>query len=203
MRSRHYSNQVDLARHVIEYLEDLREVESATLKGSVATGTWDEFSDIDIVVYVGERNNAAFALQLPRLMDREFEVVFSDWAPSLLPEKLVQTFYIEDVSIFWSIDLRVTARVHGGLRTDPPRDEEVHYLKLWCQNLKYWIRDDPRHERSIPRMAGMILSDDALADLDLRDQMVQSLEYLTMTSLGRKRKFIAQCLEARKQYLGQ
>lgn len=202
MPSRQYANQLDLASHVIEYIEGLPEVKSATLKGSVATGTWDEFSDIDIVVDVGDRNNAAFALQLPRIMDREFDVVFSDWAPSLLPDKLVQTFYMEDVSIFWSVDLSVTADTHHGLQSDPPRDEEERYLKMWCQNLKNWVRTDPRLEKSIPRMAGLILSDDARADLDLRGQIVQSLAYIAMASDGRRGKFIERCMDASKLYLG-
>ena len=203
MPARQYANQLDLSEHVIEYLETLPEVESATLKGSLATGTWDEFSDIDIEINVGDDDNAAFALQLPRFMDREFEVALSDWRRSLLPDKYVQAFFIEDVPLFWSIDITVVADGHRPLRSDPPRDDLENQLKLWCGNLKYGVRNDPRHVRLIPVMANRVLSDDALADLDLREQMVQSLEYIAMTSYPRKEKFMARCLEARKRYLGE
>lgn len=202
MSSRQYSNQLELAHHVIEYLQGLAEVESATLYGSLATGTWDEFSDIDVEIDVGKHDNAAFALRLPRLLDLEFDVVFSDWRRSLLPDKYLQAFFIEGVPIFWSFDFTFVADTHRPLRTDPPRDKLDSFLKLWCGNLKYWIRKDPRHARLIPIMAHRVLSDDAMADLDLRDQMVQSLEYVAMTSHGRRKKFIALCLEARERYLG-
>jgi predicted nucleotidyltransferase len=203
MSSRQYSNQLELAQHVIDYLEGLAEVESAILYGSLVNGNSDEFSDIDIEINVGKHDDAAFALRLPRLLDLEFEVAISDWRRSLLPDKYLQAFFIEGVPIFWSFDFAVAADTHRPLRTDPPRDELDSFLKLWCGNLKYWIRKDPRHARLIPLMAHRVLSDDAMADLDLRGQMVQSLEYVAMTSYGRKEKFIARCLEASKQYLGE
>lgn len=119
---------------------------------------------------------------LPRLMDKEFDLGVSDWRHDLLPDKYLQVFFIEDVPVLWSIDLAVVANQHHTLRTNSPCDDLENYLKHCFGNVRLWVRDDPRRERTILFMTHRMLSDVAAADLDLREQTVQSLEYVAMTS---------------------
>ncbi|MDR1330459.1 MAG: nucleotidyltransferase domain-containing protein [Oscillospiraceae bacterium] len=60
---------------VIAYLNTLPEVKSCALYGSIANGTADNFSDIDICIDVSGFDNGMFMKALPQLMAKRFSVI--------------------------------------------------------------------------------------------------------------------------------
>ena len=64
----------------------IHEVKNCTIYGSLSTNQFDEYSDIDIEVDVSGSDNGAFVLKAANLLNEIYPVIYSDYAPSLLPD---------------------------------------------------------------------------------------------------------------------
>lgn len=71
------------ADEVCSFLEELPEVNSCHLYGSLSDDSHDEYSDIDIEIDVSGIDNGVFATKLPDILSENFNVIFYDYAPSL------------------------------------------------------------------------------------------------------------------------
>ena len=136
--------QLDFAREVIGLFRDLDDVRSVFLRGSLAEGTVDRYSDIDIGIDVSGSDNARFTGTIIERMQTHFDLHFHDWATSLLPDQYILTFFVKDVPIYWNIDFDCTATPHAGtLQRDEVRatmNMISHALKPWIHMTKYLIR---------------------------------------------------------------
>jgi predicted nucleotidyltransferase len=151
-------NRMELANEIMEMLRKTPEVKDVFLRGSLAEDKMDEFSDIDIGIDVSGEDNGAFAAEkLPNLINQHFSVIFSDWAPSLLPKKYVQSYFLKGTSPFWFVDIECIATPHFPSVLNVKNDEIGHLIKLWIQTTKYHCRKYPSSSLQIQKLANRIL----------------------------------------------
>lgn len=147
------------AREIMKILDDLPEVRSCTLYGSLATGKHDDFSDIDIEIDVSGCDNGQFMLSLVDRLHGRLPVYYSDFAPSLIPERYIVSVSIDEQNPFLVVDLCCAATPHCTTvtpRQARDRNEDFsHMLKLWTANLKHHVRGADCHG-DILRMARRI-----------------------------------------------
>jgi hypothetical protein len=188
-----------LAQRVLAALVGEPAVRSAILRGSLATGTANEFSDIDVAVDVSGADNGHFATRIPTLLGRHFPVLFSDWAPSLLPKKYVQTCFLNDAPIFWNVDIECVATPHVPSLTHVTVEPHDHLLKLWVLDAKYLLRGAAAAEPNIRRLAARVLPAADAATGDLRLLMRQVLDDLTRSASPARDSFLQRCREVQRR----
>ncbi|GGA60012.1 hypothetical protein GCM10008025_00050 [Ornithinibacillus halotolerans] len=145
--------RIDEANKIIAFLNHHPAVQNSFLRGSLSNGNHDEFSDIDIGIDVTGSDNGEFAKELPSLISSNFNILFHDWSPSLLPEEYVITFVHKDFPIFWIIDVQVMATPHHPTLTEVQVNKYHHLLKLWILNLKYYLRGNEEADENIVKLA--------------------------------------------------
>jgi predicted nucleotidyltransferase len=194
--------RLEVAESVRAILQKLPEVASVSLKGSLQSGLCDIFSDIDIVVDVSGSNDAVFARSVHRTIESAFDLHFYDWAPSLLPEKYVQTFYMRDLPIFWNLDIEVVATPHYATlsRKDIDRDPTTAHLKLWALNTKYFLRGREGVDGEIAELFHRVLGKPAPINYTGDRMLLVIIAHLRDTTHDRYRDFIAKCQEAWEQH---
>ncbi len=133
-----------LADQVSAYLNALPQVQGCRLYGSLKSGAFDKYSDIDLEVDVSGLDNGRFALQIPALLSQRFPVAFFDFAPSLAPEKYIVSAAVDPENPFGIIDLSCAANPHcrtvSREELSRQNDPYSHILKLFVINLKHFIR---------------------------------------------------------------
>ena len=144
---------VTTANRVRTYFLSLPEVSDCFLEGSVAYNTYDSYSDIDILVDVSGRDNSQYTLQLPALLGAITPVIFSDYAPSLMPGQYIVSCAISAENPFLWVDIKCVATPHCSTlqRDDFPYDLFTHTLKVFVANCKHFLRGDDC-TRDIARM---------------------------------------------------
>lgn len=133
-----------LANQVSAYLGALPQVKNCRFYGSLANGSFDGYSDIDVEIDVSGLDNGQFLLEIPTLISQRFPVVFFDFAPSLAPEKYVVSVAIDTENPFGIVDISCAAQPHCRTvsRQDlkAKNDPYCHILKLFTMNLKHFSR---------------------------------------------------------------
>lgn len=126
------------------FLAALPGVRSLTLYGSLADNRGDEYSDIDMALDVSGTDNGVFLLELPEMLARQYPVLYTDFAPSLAPEKYILTAAVYPDNPFLLLDISVTASPHCTAVTREMLAERnrlyTHTLKLFTANLKHSLR---------------------------------------------------------------
>ncbi|WP_433745943.1 hypothetical protein [Falsibacillus pallidus] len=152
--------RLEIANDIIRMFNRDQKVSKAFLRGSISRPEeMDKYSDIDIGVDVSGHDNGEFARSIPSMMEKNFNVLFFDWSPSLLPDDYVITFVLKDVPIFWIVDIQVFASPHHPSLREVSVNKYHHLLKLWILNLKYWIREDEDAVKNIERLARKTFSE--------------------------------------------
>jgi predicted nucleotidyltransferase len=125
-----------LQRRVTAALEADSRIERAELAGSLASGTADIYSDIDLRAYLKPGFvDREFFLEVPSLMDKVGPRVTEGWSFSALPRLYVVASYFEDLPLFWHVDIDCR-----------PASEEWHVdaadlqnVPRWEQRYKVWV----------------------------------------------------------------
>jgi predicted nucleotidyltransferase len=122
-------------------IKTLPMVKGCELYGSLTSGSYDDFSDIDILVDVSGYNNGIFMLEVPDLL-RETPIYFYDFAPSLIPESYIVTLAIDEENPFRMVDIKCVGEPFCQTVTrEQIRNELIpHTLKLWVANVKHFLR---------------------------------------------------------------
>ena len=136
------NNQKKIAEEIIQLLNASGKIDSVSLDGSLTLDSWDEISDIDIVVEEKGRSpfeNVMMALDEIR---NQKKIIFYDWARSLLPEKYLISIYLKGMPVFWFVDIACYRDPRYGdiTRDEIPQNYAEHLLKLWICNIKHEIR---------------------------------------------------------------
>jgi len=142
------SNKVIFANEIVDLLQSSG-IENIKLVGSISENKSDEYSDIDIELKDNKRSpveNITIALNI---LSEKYDVLFSDWAKSLLPEKYVLSVFLKQENIFSHIDLSCYQDINfpDVTRDQLPQDKVYHIFKLWICNAKQEIRKS--HERNL------------------------------------------------------
>ena len=133
---------LNIANEIITYLQTIPEVNGCTVYGSLSNGKFDKLSDIDIQVDVSGSDNSIFVTKLPELIQKQFPVVYFDYAPSLIPEQYIVSIAVDEENPFCIVDLKCAATPHIMTlqKNDFMLDKFVHTLKLWTANCKHLLR---------------------------------------------------------------
>ena len=172
---------------------------AATLRGSLATSQADEFSDIDIAVDVSGADNGHFATTVPAALHARLPVLFSDWAPSLLPDQYVQSCFLENTPIFWNVDVECTATPHVPSLQRVTVNHHDHLLKLWVLDAKYVLRGDARAEAQVRRLAARVLPAAEAATAAPGVLMRRVLDELWRTAQPSRASFLERCAGAQQR----
>jgi predicted nucleotidyltransferase len=134
--------QAQLAKLVLNGLQESRKFESVSLYGSVATSGYDELSDIDILVTNSARSPRENVELASQILQQEFDVLLNGWSLALLPDKHLISHFLADASIFWWVDIACFQDDHYApvLRHEVDQDDNEHIAKLWIMNAKHYLR---------------------------------------------------------------
>lgn len=142
------------AGRILQTLRALDFVESACLTGSFSRGCADRYSDIDIALAPRNMAPDEALLRSCEALKREHEVLWLDFAPSLMPQKYVASlFFAGTGNPFRYVDI---ALMGDGRVTCPPEafanDPAVHLVKLWLMNFKHGLRGSEGFQADFARM---------------------------------------------------
>lgn len=159
----------DTANEIIAFLNEIPAVKKCSIYGSLAANTYDELSDIDIEIDVSGCDNGQFMLELVELLKGKLTIYYSDYAPSLIPERYIVSIAIDEKNPFLIVDLCCIAKPHCTAVTKQQASEKnnkyTHILKLWTANLKHYVRGNECYG-DIVRMGQKI----ALKDIETKDE---------------------------------
>ena len=180
-------------------LNAMPEVKECALYGSLAKGAGDELSDVDINVDVSGSDNGQFMLTLAERIGKELSVYYSDYAPSLVPEKYIVSLAVDEEKPTCVIDLCCNAEPHCVTVTQQQvralNNEFSHMLKLWTANWKHFVRGkDCRSD--VIRMAKKI----AVANAETKSEaqiLQETLEWLEKKAPDNLKIFVKSC---RREY---
>ena len=135
-------NIVETANRICEYFMTISEVNNAAIYGSIANNSYDEYSDIDIELDLSGSNNGIFLTKAAELLNNVYPVIYSDYAPSLLPDMYVVSCAISAENPFLIVDIKCSANPHikSITKEDIINDKYAHILKLWVANTKHYLR---------------------------------------------------------------
>lgn len=151
--------RMETANAIIATFKKHPKVRDAFLRGSLSSsGFADDYSDIDIGIDVSGFDNWDFALEVPSLMQKDFDILFYDWSTSLLPKEYVLTIILKGFPVFWIVDIQCTATPHSPFSKQVLTNKYHHLLKLWIINLKYYLRGNNGAEHSIKKLANRALN---------------------------------------------
>lgn len=98
-------DQQAVARMLVEALKSSGDFQTIRLIGSVAEGTYDSLSDIDILVSDNRRPPWENVELASAIVEGAMGLLLRDWARSLIPEKYLISHFIPNHPLLWWIDL--------------------------------------------------------------------------------------------------
>jgi predicted nucleotidyltransferase len=152
----------EIAAEVMERLSIQLPGAAVSLRGSLASGNVDEYSDIDIGVEDTTRTDQVAAASVIQCMHDSCDVVFYDWAKSLLPNECVITFFLGNLPLHWNIDIEITVPRSNRLLSSEAitYKQPDHLLKLWVIVGKHLVRNSIGHREEIDGLCRKILGAD-------------------------------------------
>ena len=193
----------EIASRIMRLFEDLPEVADVFPRGTLATRSLDEYSDIDIGIDVSGHDNGQFAWMVAAFMHKAFDLHFSDWAPSLIPRNYVQTLFIKGLPVFWNVDIEVTATPHCATvtRNDVKRTSIQGSLKDWVINTQYLLRRTQGIEQQIGEYYRRVLGEAPTGPCTPEELLEIVLDELRSRSVGQFSDFIQSCYDVHDRYL--
>ena len=169
------------AKEIMSVLREIPGVKNCTLYGSLAAGTDDSLSDIDIEIDVSGCDNGKFMLELHELLCEKINIYYMDYAPSLVPENYIVSFALDENDPFLMADICCKATPHctsvSFEQVVELNGKYTHMLKLWTANLKHYARGSECRS-DILRMAEKIGigAKDKLSEAELLSEVLCWLE---------------------------
>lgn len=158
------------ANEIIALLNEIPVVKGCSIYGSLATNSHDELSDIDIKIDVSGYDNGQFMLEIVELLKNKLTIYYSDYAPSLIPDRYIVSIAVDQENPFLIVDLCCCAEPHYTTITKQhvsgKNEKYTHTLKLWTANLKHYARGNECYN-DIVKMARKI----AVEDIDNKDEI--------------------------------
>ena len=184
--------RIEKANELIAFLRNQPRVQRTFLRGSLSIGNGDEFSDIDIGIDVSGSDNGEFAKELPSLLKSNFNILFYDWSPSLIPKEYVISFVYKGFPVFWIIDIQVMATPHISSLIEVTANKYHHLLKLWILNLKYYLRGNEEAQFNILKLAKRTLNKEIESN-DIPHLMFQIIKEIKVNIEPELHDFIEKC----------
>lgn len=166
------------AEKCIEIISTLPVVKSCEIYGSIAKGTEDELSDIDIKVDVSGYDNGKFMLEVPHILKNELGIIYSDFAPSLAPEQYIVSNAISIENPFTIVDINCVAEPHVTTVSKQQLSNDIytHTLKVWIANMKHFARGIDCYN-DVVRMANRLRIEDVDSKIE-EELLADTLHWL-------------------------
>lgn len=179
----------------IEVISALPMVKSCEIYGSIARGTEDELSDIDIKVDVSGYDNGKFMLEVPQLLKNELGIIYSDFAPSLAPEQYIVSNAISAENPFTIVDINCVAEPHHTTvsKQQMANDVYTHTLKVWIANMKHFARGIECYN-DIVRMANRLRIEDVDSKIE-EELLSDTLSWLEENVTDHLADYVDACRE--------
>lgn len=197
-------DSLDLAKRVISTFLAQDEVKAAFLNGSLARGTADEFSDIDIIVDVSGSDNGMYLERVVALIEQDFGVRFHYYACHRVPDIYVVCLFLRDASVFQIVDVQCVATPHcrSVSRDDLRRirDDVAGLLKGWVKHAVLILRGVEDAPSKIREYIQPRIGDAYEASLPPERLLALLLDEIQLRAGTRHHDFIGECrklLEAR------
>jgi hypothetical protein len=176
-------------------------VKECNLNGSLANGDFDKYSDIDIKVDVSGYDNGKFMLMPPDIIKEIYNVIYTAFAPGLLPYVYVVSFAFSKDDIFSFIDFECIATPHmSAVTIDEARKhngKKSLFLKLSIANTKHFLRNENCHN-DILTIASLVLNVDEIQDKDDKEILICTLNRLEQNCEYPLKDMASKC----RNYLG-
>lgn len=185
---------LECANEIMEYISSIEEVASCRLYGSLINSNFDEYSDIDIEVDVSGYDNSLFLTKLPEIISMKYPIIFSDYAPSLIPESYIISIGIDENNPFCIVDFKCTATPHCTTlgKKDLPMDKVEHTMKLWTANCKHYLRRMDC-QSDIRRMGERVINIEEILYMNEIEILDATLHWLEENCLERHLRYINNC----------
>ena len=193
--------RLDVARAVMDALVTHPEVRRTYVRGSLAAGTADVHSDIDVGVDVSGSDNGRFLLEVPGLLSERlaehsagrFAVAWTDFVPALAPRMYVVSVFLRRMPLFWSVDVECVAEPHMMSVLELPVDPVDHLIKRWIFTAKYVLRGSEHSEADVARLAGRVIGAEAAEHGTIAARMRSTLEALGPRATSERGDVLAEC----------
>ena len=185
----------EMANNCMDLVNSLPMVKSCELYGSIANNTDDELSDIDIKVDVSGYDNGKFMLEVSHLIKDKMNIVYYDFAPSLIPSSYIVSIAISNENPFAMVDFNCIATPHCTtvLKEHIKNDVYSHTLKVWVANLKHHARGSECYD-DVVRMAKRL----GIKDIDSKDEgelLEEALIWLEENQTDILGRYVKSCRE--------
>ncbi len=100
--------------------------------GSLAEGTADRYSDIDIHLNLTEVSDRAFAEILPDILRPVGPPLIDGWGFGALPDLYIRTLFFDSYPLFWHVDIACESEHHID-------GSDLQGTYHWPQIFKIWI----------------------------------------------------------------
>ena len=119
-------------------------------------------------------------LELGGFLKDKLNIFYSDYAPSLVPDKYIVSLAIDEGNPFLIVDLCCVASPHCTNVTKEQviarNDSFVHILKLWTANVKHYVRGKDCYDDTV-RMARKLKIDiNSKSEAELLEEVLCWLE---------------------------
>ena len=104
-------SRCEIANDLTRVLKEDDIVTKTGIRGSISNKTTDRFSDIDISVTADSAFDHDLVDKVTHRISSRYDMLFSDWAKSLLPETPLVSYYIKSLPIYWNIDIEFSVSV--------------------------------------------------------------------------------------------
>jgi predicted nucleotidyltransferase len=121
-----------LADQVCTLLQADPRVVTVSYYGSIAAGSADRYSDIDIEVRLQNTSDRAFAEALPELLQPVGATLVEAWSVGALPDLFARTFYFTEYPLFWHVDIACKSSDHVD-------GADLKQMYHWSQIYKIWV----------------------------------------------------------------
>lgn len=183
------------AEKCIEIISTLPVVKSCEIYGSIAKGTEDELSDIDIKVDVSGYDNGKFMLEVPHILKNELGIIYSDFAPSLAPEQYIVSNAISIENPFTILDINCVAEPHVTTVSKQQLSNDIytHTLKVWIANMKHFARGIDCYN-DVVRMANRLRIEDVDSKIE-EELLADTLHWLEENVADHLADYVDACRE--------
>lgn len=138
--------QITIANEIISYLKEFTFTKSCNLHGSLKSGDFDIYSDIDVQLDVSGFDNGKILLMLPYLINKRFPLAYTAFSPKFAPDLYVVSVAIIDENIFHFIDIECIASPHVSALS---KDEILSITDFTALKLKLLIACLKKHLRGM------------------------------------------------------
>jgi predicted nucleotidyltransferase len=136
--------KIRFSEEIIKEIEAIDFVEEVILRGSLANGGNDRYTDIDIdiSIYLNETDLSKVSSEVKEKLNAKFKILIDDWGMTFMPKDFVHTIYFDIDNLFSFLDIEYHFLDMSKVDYSKIENNPIsHDLKLLVLNIKRVSRD--------------------------------------------------------------